>query len=97
MMPKVHSIMGENTNMTNEKGVAHDILEQISGEEVMYKPFWDIEEKHTRDTWDERDHPDTKCKAFSPPTKILKRDKPVRHPADKQKEKHEKCPQPEKI
>ena len=78
-MPKVQCITGENT--TNEKGVVHDILEQMNGEEVVYKPFWDVEEKRARDTLDEGDHPDTKRKAFSPPTKILKRDKPLRHPA----------------
>jgi len=74
MQPKIHSITGENT-----MGMVHNILEQMNGEEVMYKLFWDVEvgEKCTRDTWDERDHPDTKRPAFSPSTKILKCDKPL--------------------
>ena len=65
----------------------------------MYKLFWDveIEEKYARDTWDKGDHPDMKHKAFSPPMKILKCDKPLQHPASEHKEKHEKCPQLEKI
>jgi len=92
MQLKIHSIMGDNTT----KSVVHNILEQMNGEEVAYKPFCDveIEEKRARDTWDEGDHPDTKRPAFSPPMKILKRDKPLRHPAD---EKHEKHPQSEKM
>jgi len=57
----------------------------------------EVEEKRARDTWDERDHPDMKRPAFSPPTKILKRNKPLRHPAGKYKEKHEKRPQLEKM
>jgi len=91
MQPKIHSITGENT-----MGVVHNIQEQMNGEEVVYKPFWDIQEKRATDTWDERDHPDMKRPAFSPPTKILKREKPLRHPAEQQ-EKHEKHPQPEKM
>jgi len=89
-MPKILSIMRE--NMTS---VVYDILEQMNGEEVVYKPFWDIEEKRTRDTEDEGDHPDTNRPAFSPPMKILKHDKPLRHPASD--EKHEKRPPTEKI
>jgi len=75
------------------KAMVHDILEQINGEEVMYKPFWDmeIEEKHARDTEDEGNHPYTKRPAFSPPTKILKHDKPLRYPAGEHEEKQEKC------
>jgi len=81
------------------KTMVHDILEQMNGEEVVYKLFWDVEveEKHTRDTWDEGDHPDTKRPAFYPPTKILKCEKPLRHPAGEHEEKHEKRPQPEKM
>jgi len=47
-IPKVHSITGDNTTKT----VVHNILEQMNGEEVVYKPFWDmeVEEKHARDT-----------------------------------------------
>jgi len=71
MLSKVQCVTGESTT----KAVIHDILEQMNGEEVMYRPFWDIEEKHARNTWDEEDHPDTKRPAFSSPTKILKRDK----------------------
>jgi len=56
----------------------------------------EIEETRTRDTWDEGDHPDTKRPVFSPPTKILKRDKPLQQPASEH-EKHEKRPQPEKM
>jgi len=37
MLPKIHSITGENT--ANTTGMVHDILEQINGEEVVYKPF----------------------------------------------------------
>jgi len=94
-IPKVHSIMGDNTT----KIVVHNILEQMNGEEVVYKPFWDVkvEEKHARDTWDKGDHPNIKRPAFSPPTKILKHDKPLRHPAAEHEEKHEKRPQPEKM
>jgi len=74
MQPKIQSITGENT-----MGVVHNIQEQMNGEEVVYKPFWDveIEEKCARDTWDEGDHPEKKRPAFSPPTKILKGDKPL--------------------
>jgi len=32
---KVHSITGDNTTKT----VVHNILEQMNGEEVVYKPF----------------------------------------------------------
>jgi len=59
------------------KAVVHDILEQMNRKEVVYKQFWDIEEKRTRDTWDEGDRPDTKCTVFSPPMKILKCEKPL--------------------
>jgi len=93
ILPKVQCVMGDNTTKT----VVHDILEQMNGEEVVYKLFWDVEEKRARDTWDEYDHPDTKRPAFSPPTKILKRDKPLRQPAGEHEEKHEKRPQPEKM
>jgi len=94
MLSKVQYVMGESMS----KAMVHDILEQMNGEEVVYKPFWHIEEKRARDTWDEGDHPDTKCPAFSPPTKILKCDKPLRHPAgEHEHEKHEKRPQPEKM
>jgi len=91
MQPKIHSITGKNTI-----GVIHNIQEQMNGEEVVYKPFWDveIEEKRTRDTWDEGDHPEKKRPVFSPPTKILKRDEPLQQPAG---EYEEKCPQPEKM
>jgi len=94
MQPKIHSITGENT-----MGMVHNIQEQMNGEEVVYKRFWDveIEEKRARDTWDEGDHPEKERPAFSPPTKILKCDKPLRHPAGEHEEKHEKCPQPEKM
>jgi len=75
MQLKIHSITGDNTT----KAMVHDILEQMNGEEVVYKPFWDvkIEEKRARNTWDEGDHSDIKRPAFSPPMKILKRDKPL--------------------
>jgi len=87
MLPKVQCVTGESTT----KAVVHDILEQMNGEEVVYKPFWDIEveEKRTRDTWDEGNHPDMKRLAFSPLTKILKHDKPLRYPAGEHEEKHE--------
>ena len=94
-MLKIHSITGENTT-----GMVHDILEQMNEEEIVYKPFWDveIEEKNTRDMEDEWDHPDTNSPAFSSPMKILKHDKTLQHPAgEKQGEKHEKHPQPEKM
>jgi len=91
-IPKVHSITGDSTTKT----VVHNIQEQMNGEEVVYKPFWDveIEEKRARDTWDEGDYPKKKRPAFSPPTKILTRDKPLRQPAG---EHEEKRPQPEKM
>jgi len=89
MQPKIHSIMGENM-----MGVVHNIQKQMNEEEVVYKPFWDIEEKRARDTWDEGDHPEKKRPAFSPRTKILKRNKPLRQPAS---EHDEKGPQPEKM
>jgi len=91
MQPKIPSITGENT-----MGIVHNIQEQINGDEVVYQPFWDveIEEKRARDTWDEGDHPEKKRPAFSPPTKILKRDKPLRQPAGKHEEKR---PQLEKM
>ena len=73
MLSKVQCVTGESTT----KAVVYDILEQMNGEEVVYKPFWNIEEKRARDTRDEGDHPDTKRPAFSPPTKILKRNKPL--------------------
>jgi len=94
-MPKVQYVTGDNTTKT----MVYDILEQMNGEEVVYKLFWDmdIEEKRARDMEDEGDHPDTKCPAFSPPTKILKRDKPLRQLAGEHEEKHEKRPQPEKM
>jgi len=34
MQPKIHSIMGENM-----MGVVHNIMEQMNGEKVVYKPF----------------------------------------------------------
>jgi len=95
-MLKIDSITGENT--ASKKGVERDILEQMNGEEVVYKSFWDVEidEKRTRATWDKGNHPDMKRPAFSPPTKILKREKPLRHPGGEHEEKQEKGPQPEK-
>jgi len=93
MLSKVQCVTGE--SMT--KAVVHNILEQMNGEEVMCKLFWDIEEKCARDTWDEGDHPDTKRPAFSPSTKILKCDKPLRHPVGEHEKKHKKCSQPEKM
>jgi len=91
MQLKIHSITGENT-----MGVVHNIQEQMNGEEVVYKLFWDmeIEEKCARDTCDEGHHHEKKRVAFSPPTKILKRDKALRQPAGKHEEKR---PQPEKM
>jgi len=70
--------------------------EVMNGEEVIYKPFWevDIEEKRARDIWDDGDRIDTKRKALSPETqsKILKRDRPVRDsakPVEKTEKKHQ--------
>jgi len=81
-------------------GVACNILEEMNGEEVIYKPFWeaDIEEKRSRDIRGDGDRSDTKRKALSPgtPTEILKRDRPVRDSA-KPDEKLEKQHQHEKM
>jgi len=57
----------------------------------------ELEEKRTRDSWDKRYHPNMKHPALSPLTKILKREKPLRHLAAEYEEKHEKRPQPEKM
>jgi len=79
-------------------GVACNILEEINGEKVIYKPSRE-EEKRARESWDEGDKNDAKRKSFSPENspKILKRDKPLRQPAyEKQVEKHdEKPPRPQ--
>ena len=81
-----------NTNDTNTN-------ELMNVEEVIYKPFWeaDVEEKRTRDIWDDGDRDDIKRKALSPeekPKRILKRERPVKDltkpVVEKTKPQHEK-------